>query len=164
MEFTINNRQYRTCKLDAFKQLHVARRILPLVAKLPEMLGLTLEDCLNKSGEIGTSLTGNLSSIKLDVIANTLAELKDEDVDYVFTTCQEAVEVRDEGGTGWGKIRVNGQLMYTFVGLPESIGMVVNVIKDNLGDFFSGSAPASPSKPGKRSGAITMPSQAEKAT
>ena len=141
-EFTVNNREYRTRRMNAFAQLHVARRILPVAAKLPDMLGLTLEDCLTNSDRLKAAVAKNLGAVRLDAVAETLSGLDDEDVEYVLNACADAVEMRQ--ATGWAPVRVNGRLMFDFVGPRESVMFAVQAVKDNLADFFSGNVPASP--------------------
>lgn len=140
-EFTVNGREYRTTKLNAFKQFHIARRILPLIAKLPEMMGMTLNQCLTDADALKNVATKNMNAIRLDVIAEALSELKNEDVDYVMSTCCDAVKVKQD--TGWTWVRFKGQMMINFVGMQELMSFAVHVIKDNLSDFFSESTPTS---------------------
>lgn len=143
IEFTINNYEYRTKRMDAFKQLHVSRRILPLLAKIPEMLGLTLEDILTAPDDAAKAVTTRLNNINLDVIADGLVGLKQDDVDYILNTCLEHARIKDGKGAGWAPVMRNGDLMYDHIGMREMIGIAFNVIKDNLGGFFGGSAPTS---------------------
>lgn len=143
-QFTINERTYRTCRMNAFAQLHVARRILPVMAKLPEMVGMTLDELIGNAEKLKTVFAGNLNAIHLDVIAKTLADLKDEDVEFILNACCDATEIKEPQGAGWSPIRKNGVLMYAHVGVEEMMGIAINVIKENLGGFFSESAPISP--------------------
>lgn len=144
IEFTVKDRVYRTCRMSAFQQLHVTRRILPLLAKIPDMIGKTLEEIVADPQMVITWVMENLGEIKLDVIAETIAGLNQEDVDYILNTCLDSTQIKDPQGTGWGRIRQNGVVMYNHIVMHEMLGIAANVIKDNLGDFFGGSAPASP--------------------
>ena len=139
-EFTIGQRTYRTCRMNAFKQLHVARRILPVFAKLPEMVGMSLEEIMKDTKGVVKNLMENLDVIKLDVIAGTLSMLKDEDINYVLNACCESVEIKEAQGIGWARVMRDGALMYQHVGPQEMIAFLVHVIKDNLSGFFSGNA------------------------
>jgi hypothetical protein len=139
-EFTIGTRSYRTTRLNAFKQLHIARRLVPIIAKIPDMIGLTLDQCLAGKEEMASKLSDNLGAIRLDVIGETIAGLKDEDVNYVLSTCVEAVEIKEPQGLGWSRVSKDGHLMYDFVGAKEMLVFAAHVIKDNLSDFFSDSA------------------------
>ena len=129
--------------MDTFKQFHVARRILPVFAKIPEMVGMSLDRLLADSEGVAKNIMGNLDSIRLDVIADTLATLKDEDVNYVLNACCEAVEIKEAQGIGWARVMRDGVLMYQHVGPQEMIGFMIHVIKDNLAGFFTGSGPTS---------------------
>jgi hypothetical protein len=127
--------------MNAFQQLHVGRRILPILAKLPDMFGLTLEEIMAAPEEIVASLMSNLDKINLDVIASTFAELDQGDVDYIINACLDSAQIKDPKGTGWGRLRKNGVVMYDHLGMREMLGVAINVIKDNLGDFFGENAP-----------------------
>ncbi len=140
-EFTIKNRTYRTCRMDAFQQLHVARRLLPILAKIPDMIGCGLEAIVQNPESAVAGIVEHIGRINLDAIAETLARLEQGDVDYILNACLDSVQVKDSGV--WAQVRKNGVLMYDCIGMREMLGIAVNVIKDNLGDFFGESAPIS---------------------
>lgn len=66
MEFEVNGSNYRTGKLDAFKQLHVSRKIAPVMTKLlPAMLaGASLTEKADGSDVSPEELAAMMGSIQ----------------------------------------------------------------------------------------------------
>ena len=149
LEFTIENRAYRTLRMDAFQQLHVARRLLPILAKIPDMIGFGLENIIQEPEAAIAGVAANIGRINLDAIAGTFARLDQADVDYILNACLDSVQIKDSGGPGWAQVRRNGVLMYDHIGMLEMLKIAAYVIKDNLGGFFIENAPTSPAEAGK---------------
>ncbi len=143
LEFSIKNHSYCTRRMSAFQQLHIARRLLPILAKIPDMIGFGLEDIIQKPKTAIAGVVANIGRINLDAIAETFARLEQGDVDYILNACLDSVQIKDPKGTRWARVREKGVLMYDHIGMREMLGIAVNVIKDNLGDFFDGSVPTS---------------------
>ncbi len=148
-EFTVRGKTCRACRMNAFQQLHVARRLLPILGKIPAMIGRGLEDIVADPKSVIEHVAEHLSEIKLDVITETLAGMNQDDIDYILNACLDSVQIKDSGGTGWAQVRRNGVLMYDHIGMLEMLNIAANVIKDNLGDFFVENAPTSPGRPGR---------------
>jgi hypothetical protein len=69
-------------------------------------------------------------------MSEILAKMPDDDVEYVLNTCLSVV-YRDEG-TGFQRIQVQaGVMMFSDIDLSVMIKLVISVIKENLGNFFS---------------------------
>lgn len=135
MEVTVEGKRYRTGKLDAFKQLHVARRLAPVVSVLGGMANNAKLDEIESLSD--------LSGVLLP-LTKVIAELKDEDCDYVIKNCLVVVE-REEAANTWARVMVNGQLMYQTgpnpIGLKEMMRLAAVVIQENLGNFFPAAQP-----------------------
>lgn len=147
-EFEINGVQYRSGKLDTFKQLHVSRKIAPLVPKvLPAFASIALA---RKDGAAQEATVGNaiddakkLKIEDIDLIAKSLgpvmdlmAGMSDSDVEYIFGNCLSVVQRKQ--GKDWQHIWRNGAMMFDDIDLPVMTQIAMKVIWDNLGPFISG--------------------------
>lgn len=141
---TVEGQQYTIGKLNAQKQFHILRRLTPFLVPILEAWldakgeGAKLTDV--KLGEILGSLTEGPA---LEKIASTLADMPDDKIDYIMFTSMEAVK-RGMAGQ-WMPVKVNGQnrLMYDDISGSALLQLTGLVIWENLGNFFSGSAPNS---------------------
>ena len=139
-ETTINDQTYQLGKLDAMKQLHITRRIAPLLTQLT---------ALAKSVQVpeGGSSMGSLLAMDmagLQPLAQALASLPDADVDYIVNTCMNVVNRRIEGGTGWAKVTAaNNVLMYSDIDMSVMMQLVIQVIWSNLQGFIPATSLAS---------------------
>lgn len=121
IEFEINGVQYRSDRMDAKKQFHVARRLAPLLAGL------------------GGSLKSDKASFSefIGPIADALSKMSDEDTDYVIDACLRIVQRRQ--GQNWQAITArSGDLMFDDIDLPVMLRLTVAVIQQSLGGFFPG--------------------------
>ncbi len=120
MELVIGNNQYSsTGKLDAFSQLHVARKLGPAI---PIVEGLVAKANASKDKGLLTVLM--------------LSHISDEDTEYVIHKCLKVVVRKQEGGM-LSKIQsIDGQLMFDDIGMSELLELTVAIIEENLGDFF----------------------------
>lgn len=68
-------------------------------------------------------------------VLERLAEMSDEDTEYVLTTCLSACLRQDRGG--WAPVvSPQGQLMFSDMNALEMLQLAQEVIKHNLADFF----------------------------
>ena len=133
METTFNKIEYRTGKLSAFEQLHVARRLAPALANL-----FTVFSTAPTMGE-GESIEDTILSLATGPLADTFSKMSDEDVDYIVNTCLGVCERQQE--KGWAKIMRSGTLMFHNLELDELLGLTFTVIQENLGRYFPSSQP-----------------------
>lgn len=124
LEIEIDGKQYKTGTLDAFKQSHIVRRLAPVIgAMAPAMQAFKVDP---------------MQAFKL--IAEALAKLSDEDVEYVQKSCLSVVH-RKQGEGQWAKVYVPGGIIaFDDIKLLEMNELVFAVLRDNLSDFFSGLA------------------------
>ena len=121
--FEVSGHEYSAGKLDAKRQLHIVRRLLPI-------LGGAID-------ENGVRLTNGEPDLK--GVLNTLGSLPDEQFDYVVDHCL-AVTKRHDGGI-WAAVSSpapNGSrnLMYNDIDLVVIGTIVFHVLKRNLSRFF----------------------------
>lgn len=126
-EITIAKMNYRIGKLDALQQFHVARRLAPILATM----GITLHQL---SSGAGMSLEDFMPA--LGPVSEIMSQMSDADTNYIIFSCL-AVTQREQSGK-WAPV-VNGQsLMFQDLDLPAMMRLVVEVLKENLGDFLKG--------------------------
>lgn len=136
VEFSIGGVEYRADQLDAFKQLHVSRKIAPVVPKLIPVFVLLQQSAHDDLAALGTAAAP---------FAEALAALPEADVDYVVKTCLTSVK-RQQGGA-WAPMMAGGALMFADLDLGEMLPIVVRVLRENLGNFIQGllaNVPATP--------------------
>jgi hypothetical protein len=154
MELEIGGRTYRTGKLNAFKQLHVARRVAPVMMSIGKTLEVVLgsiekQKPVEGDGEPPVPSKEDLkvedarAMVAMLPLAQSMAAMKEEDVDYVLNACLSVCDLKQ--GDGWQRVQAtNGRLMFDFIDLPVMMELAITVIKENLVPFFpSPSAPAS---------------------
>ena len=124
-EVELSGRRYRTIgKLNAFKQLHLFRRLMPLLAGM----GASLR-------AMPTSTSDPSFWSALGPIANSLREMSEADSEWVLKTCLSTCQVWN--GSGWAAMTAsNGELMFQDMGLRPMLELSLMVIQENLGDFF----------------------------
>jgi len=123
-EFSVGDGEYRVRKLSPIEQLHVFRRVTPLLVPI-------------HSAVKSRSLNGaNKVSLILES-SKELSALSDEHLDYVLNKCLGTVEIRGPDGQ-FRPIMVKGTLMYQQIELPELLQIVWAVLLENFAPFFSG--------------------------
>ena len=132
MEFTIGENTYVAGKLDAFKQLHVSRRIAPII---PTLVPVFLK--IMKDGGVGKDLSG-LAELLIP-FADGLANMSDETSEYVISTCLSVVKRQASGGN-WAPVWSQSakSCMFDDMDLGDLIQISVKVIQDSLGPFIRG--------------------------
>lgn len=139
MDVPINGHNYRTGKLDAFKQFHIARRLAPALWALGKAAALL--------PGTGTADKKNLSDgdmlMALGPMADVIAKMSDADSEYVLNSCLDVCQ-REQPGGGWARIRTPGAgLQFEDIDISALMKLTVTVIRENLGNFFP-EPPASP--------------------
>ena len=139
-EMELRSVKYRIGRLDAFKQLHVSRRLAPMffalgqgaaaAANRPEPSQLAQEN----DDSVDPTVFGTIVEA-FKPVAAALSKMPDDDVEYVIKTCLGVVE--RQSGAGWAKV-LNGQghLMFNDLEMSDMIQLTRAVIQRNLGNFF----------------------------
>lgn len=128
IEFEVNSVQYRADKLDAFKQLHVSRKIAPTVPKL-----IPVFVALQKAGKDDMGVLAEAAA----PFAEALASMPDADVEYVVKACLGVVK-RGQGNTFSPMVSPDGTLMFSDMGLGDMLPIVARVLRESLGNFIQG--------------------------
>lgn len=122
----IDGVMYSTGKLDAFKQAHLARRLIPV---LPGLLASVMKVDIKKLDG------GQVLLMAAGPVGQAFAFMPQDDADYVMRTCL-AVCQRQDGGVWAPLMTPGGELMYKDLKLKELVQLCVVVIKENLGNFL----------------------------
>lgn len=140
--FEYQNRKFQLRKLNAFKQLHIVRRVSPL---LKDLIPAIQKSGLLSKGKLSLKDIEKLSeSEKLDQIAKFLSpifegfsKLTDEDTEIVLLGLLEGVEVQQSHGN-WAMIVRDKNLMIEDFSLKEMITLASRSFAYNLESFFEG--------------------------
>ena len=142
IEFSIDNKDFRAGKLDAFKQFHLSRKIAPVI---PSLIPLFMQ--ISKDNDLTKDL--DLLAELLQPFADGIADLSDESSEYIMATCLSVVKMKQ--GETWVPIWNNsGKVcMFDDIDLGMMMRICMQVIQDSLGSFIQGllmSQQASPMK------------------
>lgn len=125
IEVEVGPHTYRISKMDAFSQLHVARKMAPLLAGLKSLTDLSLDEAFLP-------------------IAKALSEMSDQDVEYVLTKCLAVCARKMPAGMNgyqpvWNSHAKRPQ--YEDLDLPVMLQLSARVIQENLGSFLGAAGP-----------------------
>lgn len=137
MDIEINGHGYRVGKLDAVKQLHVARRVLPFMLQMG-LSAATLKEIL--AGGAGREQMVAVIQPAIEA----LSTMTDDEVNYVLDASLRVVSRRTDDGTGYAPVWVvqstqgaMGALAFFDITLPTMLQLVQAVLKENLSGFFA---------------------------
>lgn len=129
MDFEVGGHKYRSMKLDAFRQFHIARKLAPVIGAIAPAL---------QAAEKGDGWSALLP------LAQVISTLPEEDCNFVLQACLAATQ-RQVGNVGWQPVwNVSAKaLQFEDIGLVEMIHIAVQVIQENLGNFTGALSPIS---------------------
>jgi hypothetical protein len=120
---TFGEHTYRFRKMNAFDQLHVMRRLAPLISRLGKLSDLTLDSAFGP-------------------IAEAMAEMQDSDVNYILEKCLSVVDRRLPDGS-WMRVwnKDAKQMQFEDLQLAGMMHLTGRAISENIGGFL-GASPA----------------------
>ena len=129
IEFEINGQNYRANKLDAFKQLHLSRKIAPVV---PTLIPIFMK--LAKEGGLSEDIS-SLGEV-LEPFCEGIAAMSDDQAEYVIGTALSVVQ--RQNGSMWTAVWNSSSrvCMFDDMDLGAILRVVFKVIADNLGPFI----------------------------
>lgn len=137
MEFTLYDRQFRVKKLHVFGQLHLDRKIAPLIPPLaPLIVKMSEKDRKDP-------LSANIMSLAqlAGPFAEALASMKDEDAEQIFNLTLSSVEIQtDPAHNVWMPLWNVGARMAIeteFNDVAKLLPIVTRVVIHNLGNFMA---------------------------
>lgn len=122
----IAGHQYTVGKLDARRQFHVVRRLAPILAGLGEATVKALQNGKKPSFEVIAQ-----------PIADKLAKMSNEDVDYVLTSCLSVCSRLVNGEPALVQAPKTDLLMFPDITMEVMLKLMIAVIEENMGDFFT---------------------------
>jgi hypothetical protein len=142
---------YRLGKLLILDQVGVARRIMPLMTPLAPLLQelasafLTAAQQQEKDG--GPARLPDISPALLTTVMDEFVKLKDEDVNYVISTCMSVVQRQQ--GTSYAPVwnRQAKTVQFDDVELMDVLTLTFRVIMGNIGNFSKGFPSALSARP-----------------
>ncbi len=132
-EIEIDGKVYRVGRLNAKQQLHVFRRLGPLLAAIGKPVGEMVRayGSLKEAEGSGKASLGDV----LEPVMNELAKMPDAEVDYVIDTCLSACSRRE--GDRFAPMMRQGVLVFQDIDMVAMVRLSIEVIKDNIGNFLS---------------------------
>ncbi|MFP0547887.1 phage tail assembly chaperone [Acinetobacter baumannii] len=143
---SINGHDYTIGRLDAFDQLHVSRKLSPLVPTIVPVIAEVAQGDLIKAFEKIDldnvsdeeirqkfdlkSLNGLSES--LGKLTEAWASLPQDDVDFIIKKC---LSVCNRNGS---RVCMNGSIMFDDLDMMPMLALTVAVIRKNLGNFIQG--------------------------
>lgn len=135
-DIDLGDHKYRINKMSVFDQAHVARKVAPVVIGLGQGYATAIQaqpQPLQNGHEVEVvpEQENAFFFTAFGPIADVLARMEEEDVDYVLKKCLAAVG-RHNGNTYVPMMRA-GQLMFDDTDLATIMQLVMEVVTDNLG-------------------------------
>lgn len=122
MDFEIDGIKYRTGKMDAFDQFHVARKLAPVIGSI---------------GNISALASGDASAII--PLTGAISSLPEEDCNIILQKCLSVVSRGTESpaGTSWAPVWSTSakRLMFDDIDMIAMVQIAGRVIQDALGNF-----------------------------
>jgi Phage tail assembly chaperone protein, TAC len=162
-EIELNGTRYRVNRMNVFDQAHVARKVAPIIfsmgkgytaalAKLPQRPPAPpLPEHGNGAGNGSTEefaappedeeqeIIAEQNEIMFDTmgpIADVLAKMSDEDVNYVLKKCLTVCSKHN--GQNWVPLMRGDNLMFDDIDLATLMQLTMEVVQDNLGPSLRG--------------------------
>lgn len=131
-DFEFGGRKFKLSKIDAFKQLHIVRRVAPLLGEVLPALKGGLKEIENLSEAEKLEVIGKF----MGPIITGMSKLSDEDTDIVLYGLLESVEVQQPGGS-WARVASGKMLMIQDIELPMMLQVAAKAFMFNIARFFS---------------------------
>lgn len=123
-EFAIGGHSYRAGRMDAFKQLAVARRLGPFVKAFYHA--------------IAASNGGNPIEAYQPIL-DAIGGMSDADAEFVLNACLATVSRQQPGGAWAPILPAPGQIMFEDITPSVMLDLTGRVLEAHrIGDFFSG--------------------------
>lgn len=134
-DFEFGGRKFKLCKIDAFKQFHIVRRIGPLLADLLPAMSSMGAGVKNFEALSETEKFDQLAKFAGPLMTG-LSKLSDADADLVLFGLLHAVEVQQAAGN-WARVSTGSMLMIQDMELPVLLQLAGRAFMFNLSGFFA---------------------------
>lgn len=142
LEIELDGHTYRIGKLDAIKQWHVFRRLIPVLGSFSGLFSID-QDVVRS-----TMLNQFLPVFK------QLGAMSDLDTDFVLNTCLSVVTRKDTVvPDGWQRVMIQpGHLQFDDIEMVLMLQLTKYVVMENLSSFFTQAASADSPEAGQQPG------------
>ena len=134
----IGGHDYTIGRLNALDQLHVSRKIAPIIPNIMPILTEVAKGDLEKViASIETDENAELAGLEplakaLEPLMEAIAKIPEEDVNYVIYKCLSVVKRN-------GSVVCRGEsIMFDDLDMNHLLPLTVAVIRTNLGNFIQG--------------------------
>jgi len=142
MQIKIDNHNYTIGRLNALDQLHVSRKIAPIVPNLIPIISEVAKGGLAKAIEAIDANSENLDGVDISnldglstalaPLMNAIAAMSEDDTNYVIHKTLSVVHRE-------GAILCRGEsIMFDDLDMMQILPLVIAVIRHNLGNFIQG--------------------------
>lgn len=143
MDFRVGEYTYRqTSKINAKQQMKIIRKISPLLAtgfgELAPLLVQLKKDGIGNLAELSLTKLGQIAT----PVARALAELPDEDSDFIISACLSVVERRKDGEIGWFRVWSPEAGQSMFADINDDFSIMLRVALGVFQETFTGFLPA----------------------
>jgi hypothetical protein len=129
----IKGHTYTIGKLDAFEQIHIARRLAPMLSELMSAFKSAPAVFTGKAeGEDESKMLMDVLEIAMGPLSDAFSKMSNVDVDYILHACLSVCE---------RKLAHNYAKVY--IPLDTLLGLTWYVLQENLAGFFPTSQPTS---------------------
>ncbi len=134
----VGHYRYQIGKLNALDQLHVSRRIAPVIPTIAPLLVNIVEAGLT---DIQDSESFDIDVLKtlapsFQPFAEALSEMSDENTEYVIAKCMSVV--RRKTDDGFAAVWRNKAPAFDDMEMSEILPLVIAVLRSSLGNFIAG--------------------------
>jgi hypothetical protein len=131
-EFEVDGVKYRSRKLNAFEQIHVFRKLAPILGSASSMIeALRPHDGATLDIDMGALMP----------LIDAIAGMPEDDVNFVLKKCLSVVQRAQPtaAGEGWADVWSAGadRPMFDDIDAVVLIRISIAVIQDNIGNFSS---------------------------
>lgn len=123
-QIQVSGHTYAIARLDAFKQLAVARRLGPFVTAFFDTIAVA---------------TGPTPFAAYEPILKAIGEMSDDDANFILNTCLGVVSRQAEGAAGWQRILPSpGVLQFADITPSDMLQITGKVLEAHqIAGFFS---------------------------
>ena len=134
MDFELSGYSYKCGTIDARKQFHIVRRLLPVISGVVQS-GMDSGGLVK--GKPSLEYLSGKGSVAIEAIASAIGKLSDEDADYVIFGLLACVTRKQENGLGWAKVSNGNAMMFADIGMADMLKLAYSAFEANMQDFFA---------------------------
>jgi len=129
-EIEIKGQRFRLNGLTAMQQLHVSRRLTPILASAaPALLPMMMQGRVPEMDALAAAI---------GPVADVLAGMPDAEFEYIVHTCLGTVHGTTASSDAWGPLYVGKVCMRNDLSAEMTLTLTVRVINEDLGPFIRG--------------------------